>query len=119
MQTNCKSVSSKRNVVLEFFDLKQLNDKIGNIKSSRKVNDDKLSNMHIIKSEREAPFQILYKTSYAQDEFCELKIKRPRVTINYGNLILEPLYKNKIKISDKKKKGLMELLKKTYSYMSC
>ncbi|XP_073999030.1 uncharacterized protein [Rhodnius prolixus] len=100
----------------DFFDLKRLNEIVGNMETT-KTNDDKLNCMKVIKIERESPFTILYKTSYAEDNFSELKIKRPTrrlSSINNNNFSLDSLYKNKIKICDKKKKGLLELVNKKH-----
>ena len=90
-----------------------MNDDIGQL--NKRSDDCKMSDMKIIKIEKEDPYKILYKTSYAQDNFCILNVKKPRTTVKKRNhLMLQPLYKAQIKIPDKKKKGLLELLEKKH-----
>lgn len=60
----------------DFFDLKKLNEIIGNIDGRSNDEDSKISNMRIIKIEKEDPFKILYKMSYAQEDYNVVNIKK-------------------------------------------
>ncbi|KAF2893553.1 hypothetical protein ILUMI_12621 [Ignelater luminosus] len=104
-----KSAKKTRNPYLvtemsfkDFFNLKQLNEKLGNLECTRN-NDGKLSDMKVIKIEKEDPFKILYKTSYAQEGYSVLHIRRRRSSVKTNVLGLEPLYKKELQISDQKK----------------
>ncbi|KAK5647960.1 hypothetical protein RI129_002852 [Pyrocoelia pectoralis] len=99
----------------DFFDLKALNEQIGTFDGRTNNTEDKLTDFKIIKIEREDPFKIKYKTTYAQEDFHVWTIKKPRAKVNKKDqLKLQPLYKNKIKLPDKKKNGLLELCAKKH-----
>lgn len=66
-----------------------------------------------MKIERENPQKILYKTSYADTQFSEMIIKAPR-TNKKIQLDLQQLYKRKIKLPERKKADLMDLVKKKH-----
>lgn len=90
----------------DFFDLKDLNGRIGNF-----VGGEKLSDVRVLKIEKNYPFTVFYKTSYSQADFSEMTVKTVRSKSNVLSLTLEPAYKSKIKISERKRSDLQDLLK--------
>lgn len=90
----------------DFFDLKSLNSQVGSF-----LADDKISDMKIIKIEKSNPYTIFYKTSYSQNEFLETRLRSPR---NKQQIELNSPYQTRLKISERKKCDLLELLRKNH-----
>lgn len=90
----------------DFFDLKSLNSQVGSF-----LADDKISDMKIIKIEKINPYTIFYKTSYSQNEFLETRLRSPR---NKQQIELNSPYQTRLKISERKKYDLLQLLRKNH-----
>ncbi|CAH2092802.1 unnamed protein product [Euphydryas editha] len=99
-----------------FFDIKTATDKIGkSLPPKNTVNEPfKVTDIRIVKVSTENKDTIFYKTSYFDTDFKEIKLfsatRRNKPDLN--NINFEQLYEEKIKISDQKKKGFINLIEK-------
>lgn len=90
----------------DFFDLKTLSASLG-FGPSLKL---RISEIQIFKIMKEHPYKIFYEDSYDQEEFKEVEFEKARNTSSRGrsnNLV--KAYKNKIGITENKKKSLLSL----------
>lgn len=103
----------------EFFDLKDLAAKSGfNVLKNPNGELVKVSDITILRVEKEFPFRVLYKTSFSETDFKVIEIKKARVSSTRSSnefpIIpeLKSAYNDKQKIKDKKKEGLSKLMEK-------
>lgn len=106
-----------------FFNLKDLASRIGT-NFSKNINNEsvKMSNFNIIKAEKEQPDKLFYKTSYSEEQFQTILVKRPRTsgkTRSSSNtdsdttvIELQKLYSAKPGINEKKKTSILSLFTK-------
>lgn len=111
----------------DFYDLKDLASRTQKSFSKNVHNEVfKISDVRVIKTEKGEPNKLFYKTSFANDEFQTIEIKLARESnkrtskeTNRLILPLKKLYKNKVKISEKKKQSIMSLFQQKKRKCDC
>lgn len=97
-----------------FIDLKSLQDQWGyNFNEDDERNQVSWNDIKVLKLVKDQPFMFFFKTSYTQENFkcVNMRNKRKRMP-NLDDVSIPKLYTHKIKLSENKKKGLSELLRK-------
>lgn len=104
-----------------FYDLKDLSTKSGfNVLKNEKNDAVKISDITMLRVEKESPHKVFYKTSFSDADFHIIEIKKPRSSSSrkisdlQSSIIadIKPLYSAKQKIKADKKGGLLKLLNK-------
>lgn len=109
----------------EFFDIKDLSSKIMQPTLRNTDNEDfRISDLKVIKVDKEHPSSFFYKFSYSSEEFQEVELKKNnrRTTSRNANKLeenireiqLRPAFTKKPSISERKKADLMDLVKKNH-----
>lgn len=107
----------------DFVDVKQLAKDYGNPSFNVNTEGEKvcISDMQVIKVVKNEPFKLFYKTSYSDEIFKIIDIKRNSLRNVKKNLqqlnvvpTLNKAYKNKLGINENKAKDLKFLLEKGY-----
>lgn len=118
----------------DFYDFKEFITHLGqNFKCNEEASSFKFSEIKIIRVEKKTPGAFFYKLSFSEKEFRKVDLnmdidsplnirKRTRISPkstnvnkkvdNIHTLKLKKAYKSKLPINERKKKGLLDLLKK-------
>lgn len=105
----------------DIIDFKTLSKKIGN---NYNINTDKekvnWKDIKIFRVEKEEPFTIQYKTSYGQESFKKIQVRKRRMRLQNSSNVLEltPAYRNPPTISLEKKKEFNGIVRRKY-YQTC
>lgn len=103
----------------DFYDIKSLCDQIGsNFSKTTENHVVKLSDIKIIQVRKEDPLTFYVKTSYADDCFRRIEIRKKlsiRRALNFTfPETLSKIYLHKIKINEKKKQDILKLIEKRH-----
>lgn len=95
----------------DIFDLKDLSSQLGMKTTFKNAEGEaiKMTELKMFMVKKESPGVLFYKTSYEEKEFSEVSIFMRRQQLDFSSLKLKKAYKQKVGITEKKKKSLLSL----------
>lgn len=75
-----------------------------------------MNDIRILKVEKDSPLHFYYKTSFEDKEFKAVSVRNQRLstTNTLQSISLTPAYKQKLRLKERKKEDLMNLIQKNY-----
>lgn len=72
-----------------------------------------MTDINSVKVDKCSPYTFFFKMSYSQENYKKVVVNNRRKTKSAAaQLVLQPVYSNKLPIGDKKKADILDLLKK-------